>query len=71
MCRVLNTTAPTSFTTSDPGVAPACQTQNSAPWGSANTAMRPAGPMSNGAISTWPPASATAVAVASASWTLT
>ncbi len=33
--------------------------------------MRPAGPMSNGAITTVPPASATAVAVASASWTLT
>ena len=44
----------------------ACQTQNAAPSGSANTAIRPASMTSNGSISALPPASRTLEAVWSA-----
>ena len=44
----------------------ACHTQNAAPSGSANTAIRPAVMTSKGSVRTWPPASRTLDAVSSA-----
>jgi hypothetical protein len=45
----------------------ACQTPNDAPQGSSPTSMRPLPGMSNGSMSTLPPAAPTSFAVASAS----
>ena len=74
MSRVLSSLkfqVPGSLTSCAPLVSLASQTQNTAPDGSANTAMRPASEMSNGPMSTLPPASSTALAVSSALSTAT
>ena len=56
-----------SFTSRAPMWSFACHAANTAPAGSANTAMRPDSKMSNGGANTAPPAASTAVAVASTS----
>ena len=50
---------------------PACHSENGAPCGSAQTAIRPASKTSNGSESTLPPASCTARTVSSALSTAT
>jgi hypothetical protein len=57
---------PCSLTILAPLFSFACQTQNAAPSGSANTAMRPASMTSNGSVKTLPPAARTRDAVSSA-----
>ena len=64
--RLLKLTEPCSLTICAPLCLPGCQTQNTAPSGSLNTAIRPASVTSNGAINTRPPAASTFVAVSSA-----
>jgi hypothetical protein len=57
---------PGSLTSCAPLCPFACQTQNTAPEGSENTAMRPASKTSNGSTSSFPPAAFTFSAVSSA-----
>ena len=63
--------APGSLTTPAPWKVPGCQTPNTAPVGSAKTAIVPRSMTSIGSAITVPPASLTAAAVASASSTET
>ena len=64
--RSLKFRLPCSLTTPAPLCCFACQTQNAAPSGSVNTAIRPASMTSNGSVMTLPPASRTFEAVSSA-----
>ena len=66
MFRSLKFRLPCSLTIRAPLCSLACHTQNTAPSGSANTAIRPAFITSKGSVRTWPPASRTLDAVSSA-----
>ncbi len=67
--RSLQFHAPGELTSSEPPASRACQTRNTAPSGSAKTAIRPASPKSSGASSVLPPAASTLATTASASST--
>ena len=66
MLRSLKFSEPCSLTMSAPRCSFASQTQNTAPSGSAQTAIRPASMTSNGSVRTLPPASRTFATVSSA-----